>query len=210
MTSCNTVEMNKFVSRSTGWEVWPPLNLPSLLFCLFSLSLLPPPTPLFWVCCYQCASLLHVAMTIFRAWCTVIFLWDRLTKGCCVFFSSVCMCGKTFCLIFTRNKVESKSSSTFPSPLYPFLHFLSFVRPLAASWRLWSSTWPPWRARKPRSSAQIPGRHIDIWLNPICMYVFMYVLEKESNSWTSVLRSMYVDQVTLAMTFLHLQNLLPE
>lgn len=44
----------------------------------------------------------------------------------------------------------------------PFLPSYSTLRLPAACWRLWSSTLPLWRARRPRSWMQTPGRHVII------------------------------------------------
>lgn len=128
----------------------------SLLLCSLSLLLVSLLTVwAFFACCHGYSwSLMH----------SVTFLWDQLIlcqPGCvCV---SLCVGG--WVGIFLIYEGERKWKGIIEKLIWLlnffFLLFPSPVplRPPAASWRLWSSTWPPLRAKRLRSWMQTPGRY---------------------------------------------------
>lgn len=118
------------------------------------------PPPLFALCPLSANSVRVCCMLpwLFLEPDALCYLPARPTNsGCCV-------CGKIFFFFWEREKVgELLNSSLFSTISHAFFS----QRPLAASWRLWSSTWPPWRARRPRSWMPTPGRCLNhITLSP--------------------------------------------
>lgn len=139
------------------------------LFALCPLSLL---LTVFAACCHGYSwSLMH----------SVTFLRGQLTLGAVRVERS----------LFER---ESEWITEFFFVLNHFSCFFFFPRPRAAFWRLWSNTWPPWRARRPRSWMQTPGRrlsHIRLsphsiteskeneeYLNPPCVLQSIHLVQR--------------------------------
>ena len=86
-------------------------------------------------------------------------------SGCCLCVLLDVWAG-LFMFIWARQKVRKHFFFFF----FFSNRWISFMPP-AASWRLWSSTWPPWRARRPRNWMQTPGGHLHFL--PLIRFFFL-------------------------------------
>lgn len=126
------------------WCNSPPFSSCCLLLLLFFVSF-EPPTNSVSVCC--------MLPRLFLEPDALCYLPLRPTNW--VLCVCVCVCltvreGR-FVSVCKRDRKLEKDSPRSCRFFCLFSSLISCLRPPAASWRLWSSTWPLWRARRPRS-----------------------------------------------------------
>lgn len=141
-------------------------------------SLLLLPTFFLTLCFSTSSFVLLLTMWVLAACChgyswslmhSVTFLRDRLTLGAVFVWARLRECvGGILCT--ADGEMFSRTWRTPLPPLADWWMSLLFLlcvrtcarvslRPPAASWRLWNSTWPLWRARRQRSWMRTRGTH---------------------------------------------------